>query len=177
MSLETVIQEHTVALNALTAAIVANTETMRSLVTATPANVVPITPAAKPKTEPKAKPAAKETPDAPEPEAPAEVVEETPEPEAPTEVVEETPEPEAPTEVVEETPVAEDGEPEYRSWDEVKLKLATQEYIKTRLADPKCTKEFKDSFAAELARYGVQKATNLKPEERLPFYEAALTWG
>lgn len=149
--LEQTIAEHTEALKALTAAIVANTETMRSL---TPTNVVPITPAAAapaPAKPGKVKPVAKE------PEAPAE---ETPAP--PTE---ETPA---------EEPAAE-ASTEHLEWDEPKLRLAIQEHAKTRLIAPNSA-PFKEAFTAELARLGVEKAAKLPADALASFYGTMLTW-
>ena len=154
MSLETVLSE-------LVAAIKENTETMRSF-TVAPANVVPITaPAPAPAPAPAAeeKKVKKEKPASEKEEKPAEVA---PEPEK-----EETPAPEPEV----EEPAAEDPS----TWDDATLKLAINEYCKSRIIAPDSA-PFKEAFGAELARLGVDKAAKLSPEQRLGFYQKALTW-
>lgn len=156
MSLETTIA-------ALTAAIEENTRTMRELAAGTPAPVKPT----KAKTE-------KSTP-GPEKSAPA-VIEEPI-----TEPVKADPEPE--TTYPSETTDADPGDPEptttgdddYDSWDEPKLRLAIQEFCKTKLISADSA-AFKAKFGPELAKHGVEKAAKLPADKLAEFYRAALTW-
>lgn len=154
MSLETEIAR-------LATAIEENTRTMRELAGQTTITTLPVKP-----TKAKA-------------EKPAPVVTEPEPAEAPAPVVEEP--------VKNETVDADPGDPEptttgdddYDSWDEAKLRLATQEYIKGRLIDTSDAdrlKSFKESFTAELAKYGVEKAARLAASDLPAFYRAALTW-
>ncbi len=151
MSLETTIA-------ALTAAIEENTRTMRELAAGTTAPVKPT----KAKAE-KPAPAVVTEPElvTPEPE-PAE-------PESPAPVVEE---PAEKTEAPAPEPAADD---DYDSWDEPKLRLAIQEFCKTKLISPDSA-TFKAKFGPELAKHGVEKAAKLPADKLAEFYRAALTW-
>ena len=146
---------------ALTAAIEENTRTMRELASPQNVTVLPVKPA-------KTKPAPAVVP---EPEKSAPVVEETPAPEA---VVEETTAP-----VIEEPaadPASEAAaDDDYDSWDEPKLRLAIQEFCKTKLISPDSA-SFKTKFGPALQSYGVEKAAKLPADKLAEFYRAALTW-
>lgn len=159
---------------ALTAAIEENTRTMRELAAPQNVTVLPVK-----TTKAKASPAV-----VPEPEKPAPVVEETTAPEAPAP---ETPTPETPSPVVEETsaPVVEESaadpapeaaaDDDYDSWDEPKLRLAIQEFCKTKLISADSA-SFKTKFGPALQSYGVEKAAKLPADKLAEFYRAALTW-
>lgn len=161
MSLETEIAR-------LATAIEENTRTMRELAGQTTLPVKP-TKLKPPKADPESAKQildeiAKGEPVTPEPE-PAE-------PEAPAPV---TPEP--------ETTDADPGDPEptttggddYDSWDEPKLRLAIQEFCKTKLISADSA-AFKAQFGPELAKHGVEKAAKLPADKLAEFYRAALTW-
>ena len=156
---------------ALTAAIEENTRTMRELAAPQNVTVLPVK-----TTKAKASPAV-----VPEPEKPAPVVEETTAPEtpAPETPAPETPAPETPAPVIEEpaadpTPKAA-ADDDYDSWDEPKLRLAIQEFCKTKLISPDSA-SFKAKFGPALQSHGVEKAAKLPADKLAEFYRAALTW-
>ena len=162
--------ESTIA--ALTAAIEENTRTMRELAGQTTTLPVKATKVKAEKPAPAV--AAEPEPVTPEP-APAE-------PEAPAPV---TPEPETedadpgdpePTTTIPEPDITEGtATDDYDSWDEPKLRLAIQEFCKTKLISADSA-AFKAKFGPELAKHGVEKAAKLPADKLAEFYRAALAW-
>ncbi len=157
--------ESTIA--ALTAAIEENTRTMRELAGQTTTLPVKATKVKAEKPAPAV--AAEPEPEPAEPEAPAPV---TPEPET-TDADPCDPEP---TTTIPEPDITEGtATDDYDSWDEPKLRLAIQEFCKTKLISSDSA-AFKAKFGPELAKHGVEKAAKLPADKLAEFYRAALTW-